>query len=808
MRIHFKLKQNGGIMVVALFFVAIVSAIGLTLIVNTQVEHVVSNNFAKTTRATFAAQSGLERMKAYLIYDFRKDPGTWKDDIIIVPPGTPGSVESTSVPGENEISIPGYPTAGPSFVPYLLPDSIQDFYNPVLYAATSFPTFAPVAGYQILLRPVPKVAGGTSVDPNQICIDAAGFTGTSKSFLGMKSRGMNLLEQCIVASDISVWNNIVFSTTPSSSGMGDIRIHGNVHLLGPTNPVPSTATTITIAGNASWSNSYRDPGLSSQARIPSILSNTLDPDENARTDLGAFVRIRNGLVDSNGSPEIGTSEVPFEGAFGCKDCGGIFGFTSSAYPRVKAHEIAEYDIPSDLDDVLLVPQTESRYRDHVNNVLYPDYSAYLIGLHEYPVGTVYDLPGVLALQLAAPLQTTAETNMIFNESTDTATNLAGKILTARNLIFQVNTKKSNFPQTNTEETPLDPVLAADSPLSTVVESSLNHTAGNTFMLIATNAAKNIFIVYKEVEPFDRMVDPEFAGGTTTVNKHFKRQVHGMVYIPNSNQTSLDNLQLVVDLDGADRDEVNGDFLPVTLTSGSGGTSHQLMRKVVNALWLASRGMCSDDTLPGTTDDSCFNRTLTDGTANDGTKFEPSISPAVYGSSLTNSLRALNGEGWIIGSGVIQGTDQVTIDKASDVRFVGKLTLFAEDAYPGGSPGDFILESGTLSVNRYEYPTGSGKWFSFPCSNGLGFLSSHNIDMGFPGAGGTHDQFAGAFYAQNQVHIKKQIQILGAMVAGNFLFDGGGTPDWFQSMEIPRCLPPQMIGGDPIVLTKSQGFVER
>ena len=800
-KIQPKFNQNGGILVVALFFVAIVSAIGLSLIVNTQIEHVVSNNYAKTTRATFAAQSGLERMKAYLIYDFRKDPDTWKDDVIIVPPGTPGSVPSTKVPGENEIAIPGYPTAGPSFPPYLLPESIQDFNYPALYAATTFPSYTPAAGYQMLLRPVPKVAGGLTVDPNQICFQAAGFTGTSKSMMNMNSRGMNLLEQCLAAADISVWNNIVFSTTPISSGMGDVRVHGNVHLLGPTNPVPSTDTTITVNGNAAWSNSYRDPGLNNQARIPSILSNTLDPDEDARTELGAFIRIRNGLVDSSGSPHLGTSQVPFEGAFGCKDCGGKFGFTTSAYPHVKAHEIAEYDIPSDLEDVLIVPQTGDPYRDRINKVLYPNYSAYLKGLHEYPVGTVYDLPGVQALQLAAPLQNAGEVNMIFSSSTDTSTNLAGKIVVAKDAIFQVNTQKGTFPLANTEQTILDPVAATDTPFNTIV-------GGNTFMLVATSAARNIVVVYKEVEPFDRAVDTELAGGTSTVNKHFKRQVHGMVYVPSSNQSTLDDIQLVVDLDGADRDEENGDLAPITLTSGSTGTAHKLLRKVINALWLASRGLCSDDTLPGTTDNSCYNRTLTDGTVNDGSKFEPSISPTVYGSGLTNSLRALSGEGWIIGSGVVHTPDQVTIDRADDVRFTGKLTLFAEDAYPGGNMGDFILEAGSLSVNRYEYPASSGTWFSFPCHNGLGFLSHHDINMGFPGAGGTHDQFAGAFYAQNQMHIKKQIQIMGAMVSGNFLFDGGGTPDWFQSMEIPRCLPPEMIGADPIVLTKSQGFVER
>ncbi len=803
---HIHLKQQGGILIIALFFVAIVAAIGLSLIMSTQIEYVASNNYAKNSRATFAAQSGLERMKAYLIYDFKKDPDTWKNDKIIVPPGTPGSLPSTDVTGENEISIPGYPTSAPSFVPYLLPASIQDFNYPTLLAATSFPNFVPSSGYQIFLRPIPKVAGGNSVDPNQICIDAAGYTGTSKSMLGMNSRGMNMLEQCIVASDISVWNNIVFSTTPASSGMGDIRIHGNVHLLGPANPIPSTATTILVKGNASWSNSYRDPGLASQARIPSLLSNTLDPDEDARTELGAFVRIRNGLVDSSGSPDIGTSAVPFEGVYGCEDCGGTFGFTTPTYPKVHAHEISDYDIPADIEDVLLVPQTTNQYREHSNNILYPDYPSYLKGVYQYPVGTVYDLPGVQALQLAWALQVSSEVNMVLDDSTNTTTNLAGKIWQAKDNIFVANTKKATTPKDHTEQTPLDIVASGETPLNTVIESSLDHSAGNTFLLVATNAARNVFIIYKEVEPYDRVVDTELSGGAHSALKHFKRQVHGMVYIPSMTQNNLDNLQLIADLDGADRDSLNGDYAPVTLGAGANATSHQLIRKVVNALWLASRGMCSDDSLPGTIDDSCFNRPLSNGSANDGTRFDPSISPTLYGTSVTNSIRALNNEAWFVGSGVIQVTDQLTIGPGNDLRFVGKTTLFAEDQFPGGTAGDFYMQGGPLSVNRYEYPSGSGKWYSFPCNNGLGFLSSHDISLGAPG--GTHTAFAGAFYAQNQVHIMKQIQILGAMVAGNFLFDGGGTPDWYQSMEIPRCLPPQMIGGDPIVLTKSQGFVQR
>ncbi len=383
------------------------------------------------------------------------------------------------------------------------------------------------------------------------------------------------------------------------------------------------------------------------------------------------------------------------------------------------------------------------------------------------------------------------------------------MLTARAAIFQTNSQKGSIPTEHTEQTVLEPMGAADTPLITSIDSSTDHANGKTFMLVAADTARNIFIVYKEVEPFDRSVDLDLNGSGAAATKHFRRQVHGFVYVPSMSQATLDAVTLTADLDGDDRDE-NGDNNNIALTALSNTDSQKLLRKVINALWLASQRLCNDDTLPGGTDDSCYNRPLSDGTtANDGTYWDPSLSATLYGAGSAPhgaTLRALSGEGWMMGGGVTQTSDVVTIDRGDDVRIVGRFTLFAEDVVGGGNTGDFNLEAGPLSVNRYEYTAGSGTFYSFPCNNNIGFLASHNIELGAPG--GTHDQFAGAFFAQNRLHITKQIQILGAMVSAAFLFDGGGTPDWYQSMEMPRCLPPEMIGGDPIVLTKSQAFVER
>ena len=47
-----------------------------------------------------------------------------------------------------------------------------------------------------------------------------------------------------------------------------------------------------------------------------------------------------------------------------------------------------------------------------------------------------------------------------------------------------------------------------------------------------------------------------------------------------------------------------------------------------------------------------------------------------------------------------------------------------------------------------------------------------------------------------------------MVAGGWEFESGGNPDFFQAMEISRCLPPYIIAKDPIVFVGSQSWLER
>ena len=54
-----RLNEKGAILVLALMFLMILTALGLAIVFNSQVEHAISNNYSKTVRATFADKLAL-----------------------------------------------------------------------------------------------------------------------------------------------------------------------------------------------------------------------------------------------------------------------------------------------------------------------------------------------------------------------------------------------------------------------------------------------------------------------------------------------------------------------------------------------------------------------------------------------------------------------------------------------------------------------------------------------------------------------------------------------------------------------------
>ncbi len=728
-------KQKGVALIIAFFFLLILSVLGLSLITNTQMDQAASNSYSETVRATYAAQAGIERFRTYLLYDYKWDTQSWGNGLLYVPKGTPGALPGTGI-GETDhdyfdLSNRGAISA-PGEVPYDVVDIVPESENPSLFPEITDPTFMPAAGYQIMLRNIGPPGGPYRF--NEICVISIGYTGSRKNLFMDNAKGVNILENCFNGEDISIWNNIIFGEETTNSGGGNVSAHGNIHVLGVGITDPDDVSYVT---KADVYNCYDDGNCGGQGELTATgLNIYLNSAEATRSTLGAKMRVRNGTVDlTNGNAWVGPGgSAFFEGAFVCEDCGN-FGYEGGSRDKVIALEYGGYDIPAELFNLVRLPRVTDPYEDPVSGIVYPDYSTYLLG------NDATSDPGVLGLKLATALGS--------NNTTTFDSGLATQIWNAKNTIFSQNTD----PGTSAAQSPLDPVDEGDP------NDLFNPTigTGNTFAIVAADPSEGVFVLYKEVAPFTQ-------GGV-----NYRRQVHGMVFAAAG--ADMTAVSLNVELDGV------GAYTKTLLST----ESNNLIRKVINSLWLASQKVCGPST-------SCYT------TSGNGTSFHSTISPSIIDANgrLKTTTHILNGYG------VIEVTDVATMD---DVTYNGRFTLFMDDSDGFGAEGNISFTDEIVSVPSYTVGAAS---YAFPCQINMGILARNQITQG----ASPHSHRVGSFYAGEVSDISKQLRILGAMVTADWNFAAGGNPDFHQAMEISRCLSPYMIGGEVIPLLKSVGFVER
>jgi hypothetical protein len=781
-----RLNENGATLILALLFLLILTALGLAIVMNSQIDNAISKNYSKTIRATFTAQTGIERIKPYLLYDIQKDPNGWSNNILWVPDGTAGAGQggTSSCPGVPATSDCFDLTGAPNLQPYDIVNTLADAQSNSVWApenAAGWGTY----GYQLLFR---NIAQGAGFDRNKICVDSGGFSDSTLGLMGTPSRGSDLVEQCLVGEDISIWNNIIFIEGGATSGMGNFKIHGNVHILGPPKPPPSATINVTVKGNQGWYNDYN-----SGTPMTSTLKAVLDPLEANRTSLDAKIRDKNGLIDAqNGSVEYGTPSIPYDAVFGCDDCGGVYGFTNFASTMVRTLEMGPYDVPASVLNKIKVPLLGDQYKDD-KDVLYPNYEGYLIGVANAGGVANNNLPGVLGLRLASALNQSNWSMNFGNSTTEAQGSLADRLMnqTMRNNLFAANVN------TSANANPVQQVIFDGTGSNPVMSPTIG--ANRTFMLVAVDDVNDVAIVYKEVQPFNRNVDKDLGGPGGFSSVHTTRQVHGFVIARmNTTLPTLSGLNFHVDIDGNNLDGVAGNYNSSFATFNVGASdSMNLLRKAVNALWLASKGACAADSAT-----PCWNQA-------NSASWDATISPALYQGPSPFPFY-VGDTTKLVGAGVIQMPDQFQFNASGStnpgLRYAGRFSFFTEET--GGSSnattsGYADISSGPRPVPSY---TAGGATYSFPCQNAMGIMAANRIDMGDPS--GTHDEYAGAFYAYQLLKIQKQIQILGAIVSLDFDLLGGGNPDWFQAMQISKCLPPEMIGKEPIVYIRSQSYSDR
>jgi PilX N-terminal len=836
---NIQFQEKGSALIVALFFIMILTVIGLSLLFNTSLDNVISNNYAKNVRATYTAQSGIERFKALLLYDYKHDPAGWSNQYMVVPQGS-RYVDGTLAQSAATIGGSGSDayfdlcpvatcTAGsiPSTTPYEVNPNIPYAKEATLYAQVnvdvSHPIVIPGSGYQLMMRNVPNTRGGTCVwpgtdcDPNSVFVLSIGRTTATRAYLNSTSQGMNLIEDGLFGDDISVWNNIFFAGDNDLSGGGAMTIHGNVHILGPSNPPPPLATSVVLDVKADILNSYyygnankslKNP-LKSTLSVPQQRDSASGHEAYAVNNLKAKVRVRNGLIDiSHGNARIGEpagTGIPFDVVATCRKCPSPPNYSNGfnqASPQAYAAKFTNYNVPANLQSLIKVPAVSDQYKDPATNVIYPTYTDYFVGMHSYNSVT-YDLPGALGLKLAAALG--FDSSMVFSNT------LAQQIWNAKTPIFTQNVRQGAVSQ---EQQVLDPLTGETDPLFNPAIGN-GPTDGKTFMIVAADTAQHVVVVYKEVAPFRRSVDHDLDGAQTAVDVDFPRVIHGFVFAPAG--TDMKSVTLKVDIDGDDVD--GGDNwifddsaacnpLQVTPPTGCRRTlttaeSNQLIRKVTNALWKAARGECgvlgpcyssvSKDTWEASMNSTPNHVYETSGTNNNNLRV-----PAT-------DLETENGK--LIAYGAIETPDQISL---GNFLYMGRFTLYTRNS--GGSAiapniGRATITAPVYALQSYRYPaaTNPPTYVAFPCQNNMGIMAAENIDLG---GTATHDVFGGAFYAGGTFILTKQQQLIGAIVAGSWDFGNGGTPDFFQAMEISRCLPPYIIAKDVIVFADSQSWLER
>jgi len=145
---------------------------------------------------------------------------------------------------------------------------------------------------------------------------------------------------------------------------------------------------------------------------------------------------------------------------------------------------------------------------------------------------------------------------------------------------------------------------------------------------------------------------------------------------------------------------------------------------------------------------------------------------------------------ITGRVYVDGNNSVSMDKAGSDKTI---------TYTGSGS---LLVTGNIQIDVNLVTDANGGNASFPVRNGsqniVGFMTPNNI--GFGSSGGANIDVMGLFYAENQITVAKQTDIVGTVVTN--YFDGGGqVPAIYQVPDASDNLPPGMIDGSNVWYTK-------
>lgn len=449
--------DEGSALVVVILALGLLTALALVLILNTGTDRAISRNSSATTKALFSADTGIQKLRDFLSYDYSNDrvglsaKRGWSNKWLVVPSGTSGAC-TTNASGVGLSPCSGdavglasvsYFNLDPTGVADTDNDGVIDIDTP-WYINTSIPGATGGINnntWRLMFRNLREQPTST-VSSSRIFVLAVGVSetyGTGKSAIEPVSASTinagRLVENGFAGEDVSVWNNIVFlGGEVGTPFLGDVKLYGSAHVINGTDG----ANALNMSGNLGFFNYYHDAANGTTANPPCCNNgpDTMLTDRLAPLPVGpqgptlnSKVRIRVGNLSVTSSATIGCAKdttTNGKETFDALFMNGTYGQPSNLH----FDAYGEYDVSDDFLDQLKYPDTIDNTQTHTDSgITYPNYQAYLVGNSDGSSATA-DYGGV-ALDLT-PInpnnQDTSTTHWEFEEESVTNRQEAEKLL--------------------------------------------------------------------------------------------------------------------------------------------------------------------------------------------------------------------------------------------------------------------------------------------------------------------------------------------------------------------------------------------
>ena len=381
------MNQKGSAFIMAIFGVALLAIIGIGLVLNIQTDRALSRNWAATSKALFAADTGIQKLRDLLDYDYAHDrigfntTRGWANRWLVVPDGTAGALQTNT--GGTGPSGEAVGLASVSFF-----DLGSDPNEYPYYINTGIPgTTGVISGnnWRVLFRNFKERPGlSNPFSDRRLFLLVSGVSETYGTGPEIINAG-RFIEQGLAAEPISVWDNIAFlGGAPSDPDvLGNIKWHGSVHIIDGT----VGDATIDLGGNVGMENFYPGPTLATgccgNTDPDTMLTDKLAPlpiNANGLSTLNSKIRIRKGDLVIGGSGTIG---CPTNTGNSVKETFDAL-YINGSFPTSQVYfdKVDNYDVPDDLLDKLVFPDPISNSQSYFHaetNRTFPNYQAFLVG---------------------------------------------------------------------------------------------------------------------------------------------------------------------------------------------------------------------------------------------------------------------------------------------------------------------------------------------------------------------------------------------------------------------------------------------